>query len=811
MIYKNVNGTQKLVTNIRKPKKWRRFEYLESTSAGTYIDIDYNISSSNFNKIKLYMDFTATQNNVGNRWWSNGLGGSGSELVLYVGIGGGVSGTNVPFTYGNGTQDVKTSVNGDLGTRYMYTLDMYNKTYVVKNTSGSTLVNLSNFTINTPNKTQSPTIFAWKRGNTGVIGSTFSAKVYSYKLWDDNQLVRNYVPAQYNGQYGMWDLVEDKFYGNKGTGTFTVGPEIPNYEEIEKIMLPNTLLPNGVKLYDYIESTGTQWIDTGVYGYMNHTYEIDFQQTTTGNYRTWGVFGQSSYIGYNMSFTYGSSIGWIVRWENTSNSQRFISVATIDTNRHILKIQNGEVYFDGISKGTSAGHNFNFSINYNLYLFTINPANTTPTTNNKVKVFSYKDIDENGNLVRNMLPCTYFGEPGMWDTVTKQFYRNQGTGQFTLGDKIELKQFEYLESVDNQYIDTGIKVGSSTNVEGYYQLTQTPGGSYYQRLFGARSGSKNKAYVLSFCNGGVNKLYFDLTYVTSDITGHGNTNPHLIKVQNGLITIDSEIIASGQPTQFTTAYNALLFTYNNAGTVLQGNKLKVYYFKIWDGSQLVRDFIPASYNGTPGMWDKVELKFYGNAGSGTFTLGRQVSGEIPIWVQKNALIKSSSNGVYDYIDTGVNNYTMNNIRCICEMTPLNGEDNAFFGSRGSYYLFYKVSDNYFWPNSKCETIQGTLVVGHKYLVDWNKGTLTVTGDDGVYQKGVRSSTANNTQNLYIFTHNPKDSRTTEAKIHWFKIYIDNVLVRDFVPATMGGRPGLYDKVNHKMYFNANSSGAFTVE
>jgi len=62
------------------------------------------------------------------------------------------------------------------------------------------------------------------------------------------------------------------------------------------------------------------------------------------------------------------------------------------------------------------------------YLFALNHGNGS--TNNyctNFKVYYYK-ASNNGVLVRNMLPCTYLGEPGMWDTVENKFYRNQGTG-----------------------------------------------------------------------------------------------------------------------------------------------------------------------------------------------------------------------------------------------------------------------------------------------------------------------------------------------------------------------------------------------
>ena len=51
---------------------------------------------------------------------------------------------------------------------------------------------------------------------------------------------------------------------------------------------------------------------------------------------------------------------------------------------------------------------------------------------------------------------------------------------------------------------------------------------------------------------------------------------------------------------------------------------RIYYIKLFNyQNNLVKDFIPVSYNGTPGLWDKVEWKFYGNAGSGSFTLGSE--------------------------------------------------------------------------------------------------------------------------------------------------------------------------------------------
>ena len=761
MIYKNVNGTQKLVTNIRKPKKWRRFEYLESTGT-QWIDTNFTLNA----ETKIMLDFQY----VTNRTSSRICGGTITNCELWW------STDNKFHFYANTGSNINTSITANFN-RHTFIYDNPNLKAYIDNTA---------FTFNTRVTNPGFTLF---KANNGSYNKA-AAKIYECVIYINSNEVMHLIPCQYNGQYGMWDLVENKFYGNKGTGTFTVGPEIGKpYDEVEKLIIPSKLLPSGVELYDYIENDGNQWINTGIIANSSTKVETKFQSSVI------------SPISVYSSQT-GSADGFRLFWYNNilyaaSGGYRASTSMTPTTSAIYTTIHSyNTLTINNTSYSTASGNVFG-----NNLLLMRDPYSDSYRFNGK---FYYCKIYNGDSLIRNLIPCTYFGEPGMWDTVTKQFYRNQGTGSFTLGNKIQLIQFEYLQTnTGSQYIVTGISLTDGHWIaydmifryepNGIRRLMGTNGAS--SAYFGAHTNNTYSKNVQgsSQAIGNIDHMYdeinlydsYKITCKVNDIQYH-QTN---IKASNSEGPVNIFTLRTGN---------------GGAGQQFYSGKI------IYDGN-IVRDFIPCTCNGTPGLWDKVELKFYGNAGSGTFTLGRQLSGEIPIWVQKNALIKSSSNGTYDYIDTGINNYTMNNIRCICEMTPLNGEDNAFFGSRGSYYLFYKVSDNYFWPTSKCETIQGTLVVGHKYLVDWNKGTLTVTGDDGVYQKGVRSSTANNTQNLYIFTFNPKDTRTKEAKIHWFKIYIDDVLVRDFVPATMGGRPGLYDKINHKMYFNANSSGNFTVE
>ena len=57
--------------------------------------------------------------------------------------------------------------------------------------------------------------------------------VYDVKIYEDDTLVRHFVPVPCGlkiGDYtvpqnGMWDIVEQKFYGNSGTGEFLYGSD----------------------------------------------------------------------------------------------------------------------------------------------------------------------------------------------------------------------------------------------------------------------------------------------------------------------------------------------------------------------------------------------------------------------------------------------------------------------------------------------------------------------------------------------------------------------------------------------------------
>ena len=181
----------------------------------------------------------------------------------------------------------------------------------------------------------------------------------------------------------------------------------------------------------YLVGDGKAYIKLRNVGRMSDTYDMKFKYNVGGSYRAWGVFAQSSYIPINMSLTY--SAGICVRWAYNGD-QMIDNLAPItSTAWHTLKIENGYVTFDRVNKGRSEGHKDGFVINYPMYLFTINPADTTPSATMNGCFEYYKHTSQEGEVMEHCIPCQHGGESGMLDLVSLTFYPNANTqGSFTI-------------------------------------------------------------------------------------------------------------------------------------------------------------------------------------------------------------------------------------------------------------------------------------------------------------------------------------------------------------------------------------------
>ena len=210
-------------------------------------------------------------------------------------------------------------------------------------------------------------------------------------------------------------------------------------------------------------------------------------------------------------------------------------------------------------------------------------------------------------------------------TPTKRGYTFKGWARYV--------PIEYLESTGTQYIDTGTTV--STDYTFVIKMAWTRI-EEVTTFFGSK---ENQIWT--------NGRYLGVTYYSNNKTFYSRARTEtafgveptlfspIVNIVNNILFKPSsckfafnnvEYVCGGisqTADVFTTANNLYIFATNQAGTAAQFDYVRLYNFRIYNSSNiLVRDFIPVlDGNGTPCMYDKVERKFYYNAGTGQFIAG----------------------------------------------------------------------------------------------------------------------------------------------------------------------------------------------
>lgn len=204
-------------------------------------------------------------------------------------------------------------------------------------------------------------------------------------------------------------------------------------------------LPSGYKRLEYIQSSGTQYIDTGFVPDANTRVIADFQLISPGtdNRCVFGTAGQFSFRWYGASSKF-RSVGQVAVdfAAGISGAARY----TVDKTATKTTLSTGQ------SVTTVAAN----SITLSLYLFAQH-AVTTAGVNSQasMKIWSLQ-IYSGATLVRDFVPCqNASGVVGLWDDVNNVFYSNIGSGTFTAGPEIVVSM-EHKTLIDG----TGYAVSS---------------------------------------------------------------------------------------------------------------------------------------------------------------------------------------------------------------------------------------------------------------------------------------------------------------------------------------------------------------
>ena len=225
-------------------------------------------------------------------------------------------------------------------------------------------------------------------------------------------------------------------------------------------------LPSGYKRLEYIESTGTQYIDTGIVPRNNTRVDVDCDITYgTGWIMILGSYDQNKY------FSWWANGATIYAYYGTSNQ----NVAgkngkqMLSANKNIWSAGNFAMSFSEVS----------FTANSSIYLFSVNNGGNYSKAS--MKVYSCQ-IYNNDTLVRDFVPCVNAsGEAGLYDLVGKKFYGNAGTGAFVSGGYTSLKtgdilNYAYTGAVQSVTLPKGVYKLEVWGAQGGYRSSSTYGG-----------------------------------------------------------------------------------------------------------------------------------------------------------------------------------------------------------------------------------------------------------------------------------------------------------------------------------------------
>lgn len=206
-------------------------------------------------------------------------------------------------------------------------------------------------------------------------------------------------------------------------------------------------LSSGYTQVGYLESFGTQYIDTGRIPNNTDIIEQKFQvkQLSNTTIAWYGSMPSSSEITPRIGIgTY--ILNGITKFFVGVNATNDVFGIPADTNPHTIwwhatSSNTLEFSTDGSDLRTVeySGNFYAPIINMTSYLFARHGTDGVQVYDgNGTKIYYHREYLANGTLVLNMIPArrNSDNELGMYDLVSGQFFTNQGTGSFSAGNDV---------------------------------------------------------------------------------------------------------------------------------------------------------------------------------------------------------------------------------------------------------------------------------------------------------------------------------------------------------------------------------------
>ena len=563
-------------------------------------------------------------------------------------------------------------------------------------------------------------------------------------------------------------------------------------------------LPAGYTELEYIESTGTQYLDLDT-GTQTGVFKIIADVYAAGSTDWQYLFGYSKDAG-------GSPLGvWV------SNDQ--IKETFTAGNGNVIADVNKWEHIDITNSNKVTISDF--------YIFHVNPTGVTSYTINHGRI-KYLQLKKDGDTIRDMVSVkrNSDGVVGMYDTVSNTFYTNAGSGTFIAGPVVDnscRNLFDSTGVTDNHFISSNGTFSAYAGF-GYTQPIPVEQNTSYT-LSGINGYGGSTRRVHAYNNNGewiaqIAAIDIEDESEPYSVTGITPTNTAYIRVSYAISDTNVQLERGTTATAYvpyvaachkiqvaTTKYVETEFSALNTAlanavatvntVVTQTIAQAASIATLQSGKQTrpdetcpagIKCLLVEDTNGTP-HWYAIQESY------------------LPLGYTPLEYIESTGT---QYIDTGITGTQDTaietkfiNLSSDSSTTVLIGD-----GWSNSSYLLSIVAQTGA-PNrigSLNNMLRDFWQTGQDYIVKMDKTGLYVNNSKINWDGSATNFTT--TKPLYLLGDPATSGRNSYAMLYYMKIYNNGTLVRDFVPAkNASGAIGMYDLVSGEFFTN-RGSGSF---
>lgn len=518
--------------------------------------------------------------------------------------------------------------------------------------------------------------------------------------------------------------------------------------------------------------------------------------------------------------TKGKFVSFIASAQGSGSA---VEIAENDLAVHTIDLKSGEQKFDGEPYGNATIADGSFTLP--IYLFAAcNGWRTTvggvPDLSQKMLLFGCK-IYEGDELVHDFVPCHYQGLDQLFDTVSGDFYGNDGTGSFHPLAKWKEGDFEteFVDTFgeDGAYLDTGFKPTPSTKVVFDFQMlsaaakqycgVQPKGSEKAQMVFGLRDSGGVVRYDSLLTDDQIAASWVS-SGVAVDYARHRWT------IESGSQTIES--YPFGNPVQYGTQaitknidnnlYLLALFDgWNGFPTRNYANwQMTARFFgaQIYEAGKLVRDYRPRVRNGVACIREEL-------SGADAYPYRLSYKPKRKAWAK---YIDVSANS---RCDTGVKiSPTIRmelDFQLLKIMTRVQGCGALGYGNGNGNFSFYVSADGWFCATlaaiaDQTPTVKLAAADLNRHVVEIGPGAQKIDGVVKGEQSLPAGAGANCPINLFARCRDSSGSSPVTVsdlmvmRLYGCRIWDGDTLIRNFRPIIGSfGESCLYDEVGKEAY------------